>query len=97
MSSSPKSVCEHPVLVGKKDGGNRPLISLKKIEQVDPLSTLQDGRFISSKYILQQGDCMHKLDKRMPTFWFPYTEIAGTKFVFNGQGSSTNSSVEVLA
>ena len=38
MSTLPKSVCEHPVLVGKKDGGNHPVINLKKIEQVDHTS-----------------------------------------------------------
>ena len=46
MSTSPKSVCERLVLVGKKDGGNHPLTNLKKFNK---LITLQNGRFTLSK------------------------------------------------
>ena len=46
MSTSPKSVRERLVLVGKKDGGNHPLTNLKKFNK---LITLQNGRFTLSK------------------------------------------------
>ena len=49
MSSSPKSVCEHPVFSRQEGWGQSSCDKLNKIEQVDLLSTLQDGRLTSSK------------------------------------------------
>ena len=45
MSTSPKSVCEHPVFSRQEEWGQSSCDKLKNIEQVDPLSTFTDGRF----------------------------------------------------
>ena len=49
VSTSPKSVCGHPVFSRQEGWGQLSSDKLKKIEQVDPLSTLQNGRFALSK------------------------------------------------
>ena len=49
MSTSPKSVCEHPVFSRQEGWGQSSCDKLKKIKQADPLSTPQDGRFTLSK------------------------------------------------
>ena len=48
MSTLPKSVCEQPVFIRQEEWGKSSCDKLKKTEQVDPLSTLQDGRFTLS-------------------------------------------------
>ena len=56
MSTSPKSVWEHPIFSRQEGWGQSSCDKLKKIEQVDPLSTLQDGRFTLSKvYVATRG------------------------------------------
>ena len=49
MSTSPKSVCEHPVFSRQEEWGQSSCDKLKKIGQVDPLSTLKNERFALSK------------------------------------------------
>ena len=75
-----------------KDGNNRPVINFKKLNKLIPYQHFKMEGLHSLREMLQQGHYMCKLDM-MPTFRFPYTEIAGiaSSFFFNGQGSSTNS------
>ena len=49
MSTSPKLVCQHSVFSWQEGRGQLSRDKPKKIEQVDPLSTLQDRRFTLSK------------------------------------------------
>ena len=56
MSTSPKSVCEHSVFSRQEGWGQSSCDKLKKFEQVDPLSTPQEGRFTFSKvYVAKRG------------------------------------------
>ena len=49
MSTSPKLVCQHSVFSRQEGRGQLSCDKPKKIEQVGPLSTLQDRRFTLSK------------------------------------------------
>ena len=49
MSTSPKLVCQHSVFSRQEGRGQLSRDKPKKIEQVGPLSTLQDRRFTLSK------------------------------------------------
>ena len=75
-----------------KDGDNRTVINFKKLNKLIPYQHFKMEGLHSLRDMLQYGDYMCKLDM-MPTFRFPYTEIAGiaSSFFFSGQGSSANS------
>ena len=72
MSTSPKSVCEHRVfLVGKRDGGNRPVINFKKLNKLIPYQHFKMEGLHYLRYMLQQGDGMCKLDMKNSYFSVP--------------------------
>ena len=70
-----------------KDGDNRPVINFKKLNKLIPYQHFKMEGLHSLREMLQQGHYMCKLDM-MPTFRFPYTEIAGiaSSFFFQWSG-----------
>ena len=75
MSTLPKSVCEHPVLVGKKDVGNHPVINLKKLNK---LITLQNGSFtLSEIHVATRGLHVQFRHEGFPLFGCPTQKLQG--------------------
>ena len=83
MSTSPKSVCEHRVfLVGKRDGGNRPVINFKKLNKLIPYQHFKMEGLHYLRYMLQQEDYMGKLDIKDAYFSVPLHRNYRDKFRF---------------
>ena len=62
-------------LVGKKDGGYRPVINLKMLNQFVPFLHLKIEGLPHLKHIIQEGDWMCKLDLKDAYFSVPFEEV----------------------
>ena len=58
-------------LVGKKDGGNRPVITFKKLIKLIPYQHFKMESLHYLRYMLQQGEYMCKLDIKYANFSVP--------------------------
>ena len=58
-------------LVGEKEGGYRPVINLKMLNQFIPFLHFKMEGFSQLKHIIQEGDSMYKLDLKNAYFSFP--------------------------
>ena len=68
--------------VGKKDGGNRPVINLKNLNKLIPYQHLKREGLHSLRYILQKGDYMCKLDMKDACFSVPLQRDCKDKVLF---------------
>ena len=87
MSTSPKTVCEHPVFSSKKNGGNRPVINFKKLDKLIPYQHLKMNGLHYLRYMLQQGDYMCKLDMKNAYFSVPLRRNSRDKVRFQWSGT----------
>ena len=69
-------------LVGKKDGGNRPVINLKNLNQHFKMKGLH-----SLKYLLQNRDYMSKIDFKNAYFSVPLSKESRKLGRFQWEGS----------
>ena len=67
----PKCIQINIFLVRKKDGGNRPVINLKKLNKFLPYHHLKMEGLQSLKYLLDQGDFLCKIDLKDAYFAIP--------------------------
>ena len=88
MSTSPKLVCQHSVFSRQEGRGQLSCDKPKKIEQVGPLSTLQDRRFTLSKVHVVTRRLQVQIRHEGCLLFGSLTQV-----LFNGQGSSMNFSV----
>ena len=74
-------------LVGKKNGGNRPVINLKKLDKLIRYQHLKMKGLHYLRYMLQQGDYMCKLDMKNAYFSVPLRRNCRDKVRFQWSGT----------
>ena len=65
-------------LMGKKDGGYRPVINLKMLNQFIPFLYFRIEGLSQLKHIIQEGDWMYKLDLKDAYFSVPLIKTRGS-------------------
>jgi len=73
-------------LVGKKDGGYRPVINLKQLNKFIPYQHFKMEGLHYLKYMLKEGDYMCKLDMKDAYFSVPLSQISREKVRFQWSG-----------
>ena len=73
-------------LVGKKDGGNRPVINLKQLNELVPYQKFKMEGLHSLKSLLQQGDFLCKIDLKDAYFTVPLNKNSHkfVRFLWSG-------------
>ena len=74
-------------LVGKKDGGHRPVINLKNLNKYIPYEHFKMEGLHYLKVMLQQGDYMCKLDLKDPYFSVPLHKDSKKMIRFQWSGN----------
>ena len=74
-------------LVGKKDGGNRPVISQKNLNKFVTYQHFKMEDLHSLKYLLQNRDCMSKIDFKNAYFSVPRGKESRKLVRFQWEGS----------
>ena len=74
-------------LVGKRDGGNQPVVNLRYLNQFIPYQHFKMEGLLCLRKLLQEGDYMCKLDMKDPYFSVPLHQSSRNYVWFSMSGN----------